>query len=74
MPKRIVAVADLNFPGPDTRTLVAQLKAMSDGERPVTTDELAKLLRCNVGMIEYTLNIAKEVGLVKRVNQGWLAT
>jgi predicted transcriptional regulator len=74
MPKRIVGVADLNIPGPDTRTLVAQLKALSDGKRPITTDELAKVLKCSVGKIEYTLNIASQVGLVKRVRQGWIAT
>ena len=73
-PRKIIGVADLNIPGPDTRTLVAQMKAMSDGKRPITTDELAKVLKCSVGKLEYTLNIANQVGLVRCVKQGWIAT
>lgn len=73
-PRKIIGVADLNIPGLDTRTLVAQLKAMSDGKHPITTDELASVLKCSVGKIEYTLNIANKVGLVKRVKQGWIVT
>lgn len=50
------------------------MKAMSDGKRPITTDERAKMLKCSVGKLEYTLNIANQVGLVKRFKQGWIAT
>lgn len=74
MPKRIVGVADLNISGPDTKTLVAQLRTISDGKRPITTDQIAKLLKCSVGQVEYTLNIAKAAGLVKRVKQGRIAS
>lgn len=65
-PRKIIGVADLNIPGPDTRTLVAQLKAMSDGKRPITADELANVLKCSVGKVKYTLNIANQVGLIRR--------
>ena len=73
-PKKIVGVAELNIPGPTASTLAAQLKTMSDGKRPITSEQLAKALHCSVGKAEYELNIAERIGLVKRVSQGWIAT
>jgi hypothetical protein len=73
-PKRIIGVAELNIPGPTASTIAAQLKSMSDGKRPITTEQLANVLKCSVGKAEYELNIAERIGLVKRVSQGWIAT
>lgn len=73
-PKRIICVADLDIPGPNTKTIVAKVKTMSAGRLPVTTEQVAAVLDCTVGQVEYSLNIAERVGLVKRVSQGWIAT
>jgi hypothetical protein len=71
--QRIIAVAVLNIPGPDTEALVTVLKAMSEGKRPVNTDLIAKVLNCTVDQAEYGLNLAQRLGLAKHVSQGWIA-
>lgn len=73
MPKQIIGVADLNFPGPNSKAIAATVKAMPGGKRPLTTERVAKVLSCTVGQVEYGLNIAKQMGLVRKVPKGWIA-
>jgi len=65
--------ADLNFPVPNVERLVAQLRTLFDGEKPVTTKAIALAVGGDVPAIEGVLQRAERNGLVKQViGQGWV--
>jgi hypothetical protein len=65
--------ADLNFPFPDTNSLLLQLNAMSDGVKPVTTNAIALASGNETPMVEDVLRRAANRGLVRRIpDQGWI--
>jgi len=65
--------ADLNFPVPNVERLVAQLRTLFAGEKPVPTKAIALAVGGDVPAIEGVLQRAERNGLVKQViGQGWV--
>jgi len=73
MPISMTTEADLNFPVPNVERLVARLRTLFDGERPVTTKAIALAVGGDAPAIEAVLQRAERNGLVKQViGQGWV--
>jgi hypothetical protein len=65
--------ADLDFPIPNANRVVAELRALSDGAKPVATKVVAAALGCNVSAIEDVLRRALHNGLVRQIgDDGWV--
>ena len=65
--------ADLDFPIPNAARVVAELRALFDGTKPVATNVVAAALGCHVLAIEDVLRRALHNGLVECVGEkGWV--
>ncbi|MEQ8784810.1 MAG: hypothetical protein RIC55_00865 [Pirellulaceae bacterium] len=67
VPRMIFGVPDINMPVGGMNALVARVKALSGGTRPVTTEEIAAALDETDRRVEYGLNFAKRNGFVQEV-------
>ena len=73
MPCYLTCEADLDFPVPNANRVVAQLRTLFDGEKPVTTRDVTLSIGCDVLAVEAVLRRAANNGLVKQViGQGWV--
>jgi predicted transcriptional regulator len=73
MPIYMTCEADLNFPFPHTDRLLAHLRTLFDGTKPVTTRDVAAAVGGDVLAVEDVLRRAANNGLVRRIGEkGWL--
>jgi len=73
MPIYLTCEADLNFPVPNADRLVAQLRTLFDGTKPVTTKAIAIAIGGDAPAVEDVLRRAAHCGLVRQVyGQGWI--
>ena len=72
-PKYLTYEADINFPVPNIHQVTAQLRAMYDGQTPVTARALALSLGLVEGAIVPVLRRAEQCEMVRNVGfRGWI--
>lgn len=69
MPNYLIADAELNFPLPTAAQLAAQVRAMHDGQTPVTSQSLARFYGVSNDAIVAVLRRAELVGLITRARE-----
>lgn len=72
-PKYLTCEADINFPVPNIHQVTAQLRAMYDGQNPVTARALALSFGLVEGAIVPVLRRAEQCEMVRNINcRGWI--
>ena len=72
-PKYLTCEADINFPAPNIHQVTAQLRAMYDGQTPVTARALALSFGLVEGAIVPVLRRAEQCEMVRHIDcRGWI--
>lgn len=73
MPRKLTCEAVVNFPVPDIDQVVVQIRAMYDGQTPVTTRAIAHAFGLVEGAMAPVLRLAEQYDKVRKVaGRGWL--
>ncbi len=73
MPRKLTCEGVVNFPVPDIDQVVAQLRAMYDGQTPVTARAIAHAFGLVEGAIVPVLRLAEQYKTVRKVDcRGWV--